>query len=327
MSRRWNSHWKQQGKSGPSPFASTPSHRKQWQAQLGRLKQKAAFRRSQQQASQQAHPAEDQWAQHQDVRQQWSPRQADGLHGSQQAAHQQDLCHEDLCQPQQQVFNAHAELDDVVQDHARNWENASSQERSSHGPEAATSSSYPINGVLTDQQRHAQSPQPAGTLLEATHKLLSQVQSCHTQLTHELSLRTSHWPNQVNELLCYALEQPGSAHAANQSSHSADVPQDLPAIRSSSVSAAPTFSDAIADDVADVKGSAASLHSTEAAKANFADQVEDTMDASSHGLPKDGVADAAENCTGNQAAFQTQHSRVQSQLAGLRRRAVRKQDA
>ena len=148
-------------------------------------------------------------AQHQDVRQQWSPRQADGLHGSQQAAHQQDLCHEDLCQPQQQVFNAHAELDDVVQDHARNWENASSQERSSHGPEAATSSSYPINGVLTDQQRHAQSPQPAGTLLEATHKLLSQVQSCHTQLTHELSLRTSHWPNQVNELLCYALNSQG----------------------------------------------------------------------------------------------------------------------
>lgn len=121
-------------------------------------------------------------------------------------------------------------------------------------------------------------------------------------------------------MLC--LEQPGSAHAANQSSHSADVPQDLPAIRSSSVSAAPTFSDAIADDVADVKGSAASLHSTEAAKANFADQVEVTMDASSHGLPKDGVADA-----GSQAAFQTQHSRVQSQLAGLRRRAVRKQDA
>jgi len=326
MSRRWDSHWKKQGKSGPSPFASTPTHRKQWQAQLGRLKQKAAFRRSQQQASQQVHPAEDQWAQHQDVRQQWYPQPADGLHGSQQDAHQQDLCHEDVCQPQHRIFNADAEPDNAVQDHANNLENAPGQERSNHGPGAATLSSYPIGAVPTDHQRHAQSPQPADTLQEATQTLLSQVQSCHLQLTHNLSLRTSHWPNQVNELLCYALEQPGLAHAANQSSHSADVPQDLPTIQSSSVSAASAFSDAPADDVADVKGSAASLHSTEAGKASVADQTEDTKDASSHDLPKDGEADAAENCTGSQAAFQTQHSQIQSQLAGLRRRAVRKQD-
>ncbi|DBA83955.1 TPA: hypothetical protein ACH3X1_006449 [Trebouxia sp. C0004] len=327
MSRRWDSHWKKHGKSGPSPFASTPTHRKQWQAQLGRLRQKAAVRRSQQQASQQVHPAEDLWAHHQDVRQQGYPRQADGRHGSQQAAHQQDLCHEDPCQPQHQAFIADAELDNVVQDHAGNWENASGQERSNRGPGAATSRSYPINGGLTDHQRHAQSPQPADTLLEAIQMLLSQVQSCHTQLTHNLSVRTSHWPNQFNELLCFALEQPGSAHTANQSSHSADVPQDLPIIQSSAFSAAPIFSDAPADDVADVKGSAASLHSTKAATARFADQVEETKDASSYDLTKDGVADAAENYTGSQAAFQTQRSRVQSQLAGLRRRAVRKQDA
>ena len=324
MSRRWDSHWKKQGKSGPSPFASTPTHRKQWQAQLGRLKQKAAFRRSQQQASQQVHPAEDQQTQHQDSHQQRYLWPADGLHGSQQAAHQEDSHHENLCH---QAFVADAELDNTVQDHDGNWENASGQERSNDRPAAATSTSLPINGVLTDQQKHAQAPQPADTLLEAAQTLLSQVQSCHTQLTHELSSRTSHWPNQVNELLNYALEQPGSAHAANQSSHSADVPQDLANIQSSSVSAAPAFSDAPADNVADVRGSAASLHSAEAVKASVVNQDEDTKDASSRELPTDGDADAAENCTGSQAAFQTQHSRVQSQLAGLRRRAVRKQDA
>ena len=324
MSRRWDSHWKKQGKSGPSPFASTPTHRKQWQAQLGRLKQKAAYRRSQQQASQQVHPAEDQQTQHQDARQQWYSQQADGLHGSQQAAHPKDLCHEDLCHPQHQAFVADAELDDAVQDHDGNRGNASGQKRSNPDPGAVTLSSYPSGAVPTDQQRHTQSPQPADTFLEAAQTLLSQVQSCHTQLTHELSSRTSHWPNQVNELLCYALEQPGSAHAANQSSH---VPQDLPNIQSSSVSAATAFSDAPAENVADVEGSAASLHSAEAVKASVAHQVEDTIDASSHKLPEDDIADAAEKCTGSQAAFQTQHSRVQSQLAGLRRRAVRKQDA
>lgn len=324
MSRRWDSQWKKQGKSGPSPFASTPTHRKQWQAQLGRLKQKAAFRRSQQQV----HPAEDQQAQDQDTHRQWYPQQADGLHGSQQAAHQQDLCHEDSCQPQHQAFIADAELDNIMQDHDGNWENASCQEGSNHRPGAATSTSHPINGVLTDQLRHTQSSQPADTLLEGTQMLLSQVQSCHTQVTHNLSTRTSHWPNQVDELLCYALEQPGSARAANQSSHSAGVPQDLPTVQSSSASAAPTFSDAPAENVSDVKGSAASLHSASVAvKASVANQVEDTMDASLHDLPEDGVADAAENCTGSRAAFQTQHSRVQSQLSGLRRRAVRKQDA
>ncbi|DBA74697.1 TPA: hypothetical protein ACH3X2_009361 [Trebouxia sp. C0005] len=326
MSRRWDSHWKKQGKSGTSPFASTPTHRKQWQAQLGRLKQKAAFRRSQQQASQQLHPEEDQGPQHQDVMRPWYPQPADGLHGSQQAAHENNLCHEDLRQPQHQIFNADAELDNAAQDHAGNWENASGQERSNHGPAAARLSPHPSGVVLTDQQRHAQSPQPADTLVEATQTLLSQMQSCHTQLTHNLSLRTSHWPNQVNELLCYALEQPGVAHAANQSSHSADVPQDLPTIQYSSASAGPAFSDAPATDVADVKGSAASLHSTEAASASVADQVDDTKEAASHDLPKDDEADAAQNCKGSQAAFQTQHSRIQSQLAGLRRRAVRKQD-
>ncbi len=321
MSRRWDSHWKKQGKSGPSPFASTPTHRKQWQAQLGRLKQKAAFRRSQQ-ASQPAHPTEDQQTQHQDVRQQWYPQPADGPHGSQQAAHQEDSC--DACHPQHLAFVADAELDNTVQDHDGNWENASGQERQNHGPGAATLSSYPSGTVPADQQRHAQAPQPADTLLEATQTLLSQVQSCNTQVTHDVSLRTSHWPNQVNELLCYALEQPGSAHAANHSSHSADVPQDLATIQSSSVSAGPTFSDAPTENAADVNGNAASLHSAEAVKASVADQVEE---ASSHDLPKDGETNAAENCTGSQAAFQTQHSRVRSQLAGLRRRAVRKQDA
>ena len=324
MSRRWDSHWKKQGKSGPSPFASTPTHRKQWQAQLGRLKQKAAFRRSQQQASQQVHPAEEQQGQHQNVHQQWYPQQADG---SQQAAHQEDSFNEDLCHSQHQAFIPDGELDNTVKDHEGKWENASGQERSNPGPGAATLSSYPSGAVPADQQRHAQSSQPADTLLEATQTLLSQVQSCHTQLTHDLSLRTSHSPNQVNELLCYALEQPGSVHAANQSSHSADVPQDLPTIQCSPVSAAPKFSDALTENVADVRGSAASLHSAKAVKASVVNQVEDAKDASSHDLPKDGVADAAEEGTGSQAAFQTQHSRVQSQLAGLRRRAVRKQDA
>ncbi len=327
MSRRWDSHWKKQGKSGPSPFASTPTHRKQWQAQLGRLKQKAAFRRSQQQASQQVHPGEDQQTQHQDVGQQRCPQQADGLQGSQQAAHQGDSRHEDPRHPAHQAFVADAELDDAVQDHAGNWKNASGHERRNPVPGAATLSSYPSGAAPADQQRHAQPPQPADTLLEANQMLLSQVQSCQTQVTHNSSLRTSDWPNQLNELLCYALEQPGSAHAADQSSHAAGVPQDLPTIQSSSGSAAPAFLAAPAANVADVEGSAASLHSAKAVKASVADQVEDTSDAFSHDGPEDGVADAAENCTGTQAAFQTQHSRVQSQLAGLRRRAVRKQDA
>lgn len=59
-SSRWNSQWKKHGQAGPSPFAATPSHRDQWQAQLDRLKQKAAFKRAKQQAQQQAQPTAQQ---------------------------------------------------------------------------------------------------------------------------------------------------------------------------------------------------------------------------------------------------------------------------
>lgn len=61
-SSRWNRQWKQHGQAGPAPFAATPSHRNQWHAQLGRLKQKAAYRRAKQQA-QAAHDSHSQpWA-------------------------------------------------------------------------------------------------------------------------------------------------------------------------------------------------------------------------------------------------------------------------
>ena len=79
-SSRWNSQWKKHGQAGPSPFAATPSHRNQWQAQLGKLKQKAAFRR----AKQQAQPSEAQPRSAENT-----ANRSDGFHNMHQQSHQQ----------------------------------------------------------------------------------------------------------------------------------------------------------------------------------------------------------------------------------------------
>lgn len=90
-SSRWNRQWKQHGQSGPSPFAATPSHRDQWHAQLGRLKQKAAFRKAKQKAQQEAQTAEHEPSQHRTTdNAAHQSHTADGVHfqGEQQSSMQ-----------------------------------------------------------------------------------------------------------------------------------------------------------------------------------------------------------------------------------------------
>ena len=73
---------------------------------------------------------------------------------------------------------------------------------------------------------------------------------------------------------------------------------------------------------ADVKSDVPHHESTTAERSAMANLLDENL----HSLSDDSKDRSAEHSADSQAAFQTPHAQVQSQLTGLRRRAARKQD-
>ncbi len=363
MSRRWDSHWKKHGKPGPSPFAASPSHRDQWQAQLGGLKQKAAYRRLQQQAKQQAQEADLHWTQQEQQQQQ------------QQHQHQQ---------------HSEAEQQSEVQQHQNTQQQATQQQQdqqevqhavnTSHSPQALHSNSdqapvgvNEVHGPPTEMHianassgtgrhsshqsvHHKGAAQPADAFRERTHQLLGQVHACRAQMARRVGSHTAHWPNQLNDILCYALGQFQPDPAATRANHTAQThgmpdsashtPSAMPvdiAVAHPSVKAASHGSPAHRQPPNGeqmCQGASVSLSDGQTQAAISEDQMcQGGSVSSSEGRAQgaNGVdlqdlsvqheVKTFDRSTASQAAFQTQHSHVQSQLAGLKRRAARKQDS
>ena len=195
-SSRWNSQWKKHGQAGPSPFAATPSHRNQWQAQLGKLKQKAAFRRAKQQAEQHAQPSETQ------------PRSAgksanrsDGVDNVHQESHQQA--------GQQQQTSTGGAVDDSA-DSDKFMQQA--QSRSDQQNIGTISAPSPCSEQLPQHERSSTTQQECDTVscqetTDADHSVKGAHQKKYSDTLNEL--RSSH-SEQADASQCLHHEGTGS---------------------------------------------------------------------------------------------------------------------
>ena len=173
-------------------------------------------------------------------------------------------------------------------------------------------------GRSGQQRQHAQL---ASALVEMTHEVLCQVQSCHTRLAHSVSSRTSQWSDQASDLLQSSLKQLRSDSAIRQVNCPDDEMHSQPADQVQSASASFAQSGRQTPTAADVKSDAPHHESTTAERSAMANLPDENL----HSPSDDGKNRSAEHSTDSQAAFQTPHAQVQSQLTGLRRRAARKQ--
>lgn len=359
MSHRWDSHWKQHGRSGPSPFAATPSHREQWQAQLSKLKQKAAYRRAHQQAAhhpghagdqphwppqQKSEPQTQAGQQHSSDQQQEHISERD-LKGSQHAVHAAALGTEalgshlrhhirdwlsspglqedhDQAQEVQPAVDGHAPLHQSSQ-HTGMQEHVSPSQMptpSSKGQSSADSPSFSTQAVWPENYTPAD--HSSGLLVVLlSHQLLEQLQR------HGHSLE---WAVNLNSMMVAALHLQSTHTAFSKSGHPwGDV---LPTDDSSV--AAPDATATIR--VLGIDSDVVPVH-TEMPAAQEQTGVHQQTYACTHGnsIPAsdqedtaaDGYQSTNRGSSGGSSPFQTQHTQVQSQLAGLKRRAARKHGA
>lgn len=352
MSHRWDSHWKKHGRTGPSPFAATPSHRQQWQAQLSKLKQKAAYRRAQQQATHQTEQAGDQ--------QHWSPRHQSQpseqtqdqysreqeeqiperhLEGHQQAVHAERLDsqprhdHRDWLASHGWKEDHHqatpAEVHPAAVGHAPSYQYSQSQAVQQHAAysqmptpsckEHSTGDSPDVSPQALEPESYLSSDQSSGVLaVLLTHQLLQHLQ----QHGHSLE-----WAVKQNSMMGAAMQHVQSPltilHRNSQPDASADAAED-----------------ASADATADVVTHRISSHfmpshpempaPQEQASAHeqaSACTPRNSVPASDKGKVAVDEQSYAAGPSHGSAPFQTQQSQVQSQLAGLKRRAARKNAA
>lgn len=349
MSHRWDSHWKKHGRTGPSPFAATPSHRQQWQAQLSKLKQKAAYRRAQQQATHQTEQAGDQrhWSprqqsepeEHTHTNQQHSREQQEEqpperpLEGHQQAVHAERLAsqprhhHRDWLAShgwKEDHLDHHQQLQEMhpaAVGHAPSYQYSQSQAVQQHADfsqmptpsikERSTGDSPNVSPQAVQPESNMSSDQSSGMLaVLLTHQLLQQLQ----QHGHSLE-----WAVKQNSMMGAAMQHVQSPHSIlHKNSHpdgSADVAED-PSV------------DATADVVTHrVDSHLMPSHSERQANAHeqgSACTPRKSVLASDTGEVAADHQGKTAGPSGGSPSFQTQHSQVQSQLAGLRRRAARK---
>ena len=374
MSHRWDSHWKKHGRSGPSPFAATPSHREQWQAQLNKLKQKAAYRRAHQQA---AHPSEQAGYQHNQP--QWSPQPQQseeqqqtgeqhsrepqrepipgtGLKGHQQQGpipgtgtrgHQQNepIPGTDFEGHQQVV---HVGLHSQSRADSQIWQGGHHQ-AAAHEMQPAVNGHAPlrqssgINGVqkhACPSQAHIPSFEQQSTGHVPNHCTQAVEPQSHTPadqssgllvvlLTHQL-LQQLHWHGQSLQWAVHLNGMMGAAMQHVQGTHSGLHNSSRPGGN------ALFARDPALDATADVKVHGFHLDPMPSnAEMLAAHQHEQYSPTHEKRVPASGkehmVADENQNNTqghnNGPALFQTQHRQVQSQLAGLKRRAARKHSA
>ena len=321
MSRRWDSHWKKQGRTGPSPFAASPSQREQWLAQLGGLKQKAAYRRSQQQAQ----FTEEPWIQPQQQQQQSEAQMRPSVVGKESHAAQQQ---QDDQKDSVYTLNRF-ETETVSHDSAAQQCVGGAQSHPLDG-QIDVRPSLDLQDHLMTGNRRGDSAYLPETLLEMTHELPDQVQTCHMQLGQLMRLYTTTWLDQLNIMLCEALGQLQSDCAGHEISHAQDECYVKAGGQTHSVPVIVTNSETGASAIARSDGGAAHREGhefevamqhglSEAWLCEGATQVTETRVLSSVG-ETDSVGD------NGQAEFQAQHPRIQSQLAGLKRRAARKKE-
>ena len=363
MSHRWDSHWKKQGRSGPSPFAATPSHRQQWQAQLGRLKQMAAFRRAQQQAAHQ--PQQDQsehvWQDKPPEQQAEQPYPASNQHHFReqqgqcdsrinQQGHQTEL-HVDTEHSnqgwQQQQQGADQEMQfansECLPQHPCNDDLQHAQSSETHSKSSYGLCTDSISAIADAHAREQHSCSPldlsAAELSLLMHQLVEHGLAGHASCTslesyrqmnsitgaalqHVQAINASHWVGTAAERDAFLAEDTGPEAMASEELHRSDV--------ISSNAGMPQYAQKQDDNQG--PGHQMPFEHAKASQAPPAevDQITDNelsaSDRQKNVVHRDDfVANGYSNCHSNgQSSFQTQHSQVQSQLAGLRRRAARK---
>lgn len=290
MSRRWDSHWKKTGKQGPSPFAATPSHREQWAAQLTKLKQKAAYRRSQQQAQQAQHA-----------------QQAQDAQQAQQAKQAQEPCPQ---KPSHQPHQHDVQSSATAQGSGnleQNAEHVLSQEQQQHPVELKAS----IN-------------RSSNELHEAS--VTRRRQTLHAKLTHSAAVTAAEWHTQYNSPV-HARSAESQAAPQHHSAHTArreDVGHGVATMSVPMVSQIKLVLDTKAQEyIASLEERAKIISQQCEDLANgTSDHQDDVLNACA---ASEENADSVHSSTSTPSHFQTPQSRVQSQLAGLRRRAARKQ--
>ena len=281
MSHRWDSHWQKHGRSGPSPFAATPSHRAQWQAQLGRLKQKAAFRKAQQQATQQPKQAAEE--PHQASPKHFSHAQTPQQPGQQSETEVQPQAGKQSPASAQNEATKHSEADKLPQAHMQSQASEQYQavhrqhehHQSAHGSELSMAFKHHL-AVCEDTGRGVDGAQQENfTGLKDTCPVGDAAVLPH----HEEPLHAAGTSAAQNEAAAYILAQ------GQPCMHSLDD----------------------------------GTHAEEIADHNMPTAEKENCCAHSHVSSHEGYSRES-------MSFQTQHGQVQSQLAGLRRRAARKKE-
>ena len=357
MSHRWDSHWKKHGRTGPSPFAATPSHREQWQAQLIKLKQKAAYRRAHQQATE--HP-EHAGEQHDQPH--WQPQQQSGQQtqaGQQHSRNrQQDTIPETDLKAHQHAVSAEAlgteALGTQFWHDIRDWLSSQGWEEDlypaevqpavgGHAPanqysqhtavrEHATRLHMPTpsfkgqsTGIRPNVSTRAVEPEdcmPTSSLLMAllTHQLLQQLQ----QREHSFE-----WAVNLNSMMgAAALQHVQSMRTTfhNGSSPWGDVlPTEDPSVAAPGATGDVTLVGLDSDVVSIHSETPAAQEQAGVHKQMYARTRGNSIPASDKEDPAaETYQSKTKGSSGGHTQFQTQHTQVQSQLAGLKRRAARK---
>ena len=364
MSHRWDSHWKKHGRSGPSPFAATPSHREQWQAQLSKLKQKAAYRRAHQQAAHQPEHAGEQHDQpHWPPQQKSEPQTQAGqqhssdqqqehipetdLKGSQHAVHAEALGTEALgsqklrhdirdlltsqgwkedhhqAQEVQPAVDGHAPLHQSSQ-HTGVQEGLSPSQipkTSSKGQSTGDSPNFSTQTVWPEN--HMPADHSSGLLVVLlSHQLLHQLQ----QHGHSLE-----WAVNLNSMMGAALQHVQDTHTTlSSSSHpwGDALPTDDLSVAASDATATVRLLGLDSDVLPIHNETPATQEQPGVHEQMYACTHRNSIPASDkEDIAADEYQSKIQGPSGCSSPFQTQHTQVQSQLAGLKRRAARKHGA
>lgn len=341
MSHRWDSHWKKHGRAGPSPFAATPSHREQWQAQLTKLKQRAQQRRATQQDDHHTEQAEHQHAQphahgqqqqqqqsepctqtgQQDLRHQQQPIPGTGLEGHQQVVAEEDL--DSLGWPEQHRASAQV-MESAVSGHAPLHQSTCTTSVQQHAS-LSSMHAYDFREDSTDNscsfsqaaqlESHGSTDRSSSMLLAMlTHQLLQ-----HWQ---EQSLN---WGVQLHSMMGAALlHVQGIDMRHHDGSHpvgSTWLAEDAAPPATADVTPHGLHLELMSNDgVMPTAQAQANAHQHEQL---FACPQEEEISASGKIHANEYQSDTQRQSS-DSAPFQTRHSQVQSQLAGLKRRAARK---
>lgn len=345
---RWDSHWKKHGKGSPSPFAATPSHRQQWLAQLGRLKQKAAFRRAKQEAQQQSHVAQQQsqatqqgagagMNQSQPSQQQPQPSQQQPQPSQlqSQSARQKPEATDDEPEALEGPALSHAqsaEAADAVEgqeqqrQHDPNSPSQGTAHQASHqqAPTATTSghTSEPVDPAeLTQHDAHS------GSWNTAQHQKFAAGSGQLVEQQHGEQQQQPQQPQQQLQQQQQAQQCYGPANAVHMDPgvHQAELQPEAQSLGTAVLERGDMpSSNALADAPLDTTLSSRLAHAE--GRNNDSDKSATSLAAPE--IVEDATGDAGEGASQyshqSDGSFATATDRVQGQLAGLRRRAARK---